>query len=276
MTGEGLARDDEEHARARHSLASTIPADVPSSRRAWLSDRPGWCVDLGWTLTAMTTCELWLGLARGDVRPQMKVWREGMPYWEPVATVPEFALALPDAPVWAAAAAPGPNAVTTAALVAAVVEMRERATIPQSVLPEAPPVVEGLTFAPSADFVTPAPVVVENRTAPPPASGVRERAAQRLDRRSALSVAAGAAVAILALALATTAPRLHASNHEPALPAHAAALGAPDLLRGEPAIAAPRASSPVAAPQSARRGPRSMDRGQRRARVSAEGRTRTF
>ena len=51
---------------ARRSLASTTPADVPSSRGAWLSDRPGWCVDLGPTLVAMTTCDLWLALAKGD------------------------------------------------------------------------------------------------------------------------------------------------------------------------------------------------------------------
>lgn len=98
MAGARLARN-EGRQRARRSMTSTLPRLAPSSR-AWLSDRPSWCVDMGSTLLAMTTCDLWLSLARNDVTPRTKVWREGMPYWEALEKVPEFALAMPDATVW--------------------------------------------------------------------------------------------------------------------------------------------------------------------------------
>lgn len=206
-------------------MASTMPADPPFGSQAWLSDRPCWCVDLGPTLQAMTTCDVWLGLARGDIVPEMKVWREGMPYWTAVAKVPEFALALPDARVWSPA--PGHVAAKLVAAMPAVAnwpsladEAAERAGAageePSHEDAGEPPAsaVGVLTHAPPSDFATPAPVVVDHDDAPP-VSGARPRLFPKLDRRGAASVVAGAAVAIVALALATTGP-VPASEGKPA------------------------------------------------------------
>jgi len=57
---------------------------------------PEWCVDQGETIAAMTTFELWMALARGDVDAQTRVWGHGMDNWEIVADVPELAYALND------------------------------------------------------------------------------------------------------------------------------------------------------------------------------------
>jgi GYF domain 2 len=196
-------------------MASTMPADLPFGSQAWLSDRPCWCVDLGPTLQAMTTCDVWLGLAKGDIVPEMKVWREGMPYWTAVAKVPEFALALPDAKMWS----PVPGHVA-AKLVAAMPAVANRPSLAEAAdqdgaapeepsredAGEPPPSAVGvLTHAPPSDFATPAPVVVDHDDTPP-VSGARRRLFPRLDRRGAASVVAGAAVAIIALALVTTGP----------------------------------------------------------------------
>ena len=57
---------------------------------------PDWCVDQGPTMVAMTTFELWMALARGDLDSQTRVWGNGMDNWEVVADVPELAHALTD------------------------------------------------------------------------------------------------------------------------------------------------------------------------------------
>lgn len=293
MVGSKLARNEGQR-RARRSFASTTPADLPPGEGAWLSDRPGWCVDLGPSLVAMTTCDLWLALARGDVAPQMKVWREGMPYWQSVAAVPEFALALPDAPVWTPEATKPPvhahvpaiaAAAATAAL--AVAEERERPTLPAPVWSASASVVGVTTMIPLSDLGTPAPMVVEHRTAPPPPSGPRRRFLPKVDRRGAASVAIGAALAVFALAIATSAPAPTAGPLQLESP-HAASMGAPekgtDLLTATapPKITAETPRSPLAAetaipdpaPVERRpRGPHASDRGQHRARAgSAEER----
>ena len=72
MAGARLARN-EGRQRARRSMTSTLPADFAPSSRAWLSDRPSWCVDMGSTLLAMTTCDLWLSLAQNNITPQTKI-----------------------------------------------------------------------------------------------------------------------------------------------------------------------------------------------------------
>jgi len=285
MAGSRLARNEGQKP-PRRSLVSTTPADLPPSRRAWLSDLPGWCVDKGPTLVAMTTCDLWLALARGDVAPQVKVWREGMPYWEAVATVPELALAMPDVAVWGPDSPRPPiSAVATVAAAAAVAtaEARDRPTLPVPAWPSGSPVVRVATLAPPAnvgDFATPAPMVVEHRTAPPP-SGTRRRF-PKLDRRSAASVAFGAAVAIAALAVATSRPVPGHANTEKTLnSAHAAAMGAPEKgvsfaeLPIAPEAPRPQLDAAItlperAAPEARRpRGPRAADRGQRRARAGS-------
>lgn len=217
MAGARLARN-ERSAGARRSMASTMPGDPDSSARAWLSDRPSWCVDLGPTLHAMSTCDLWLALAKGDLAPDTRVWREGMAYWEPIARVPEFALALPDVSVWSSAPggvaarapvrgfeiedAPGAPAAPEALDAHDEAGAGEERAEPIATIPSAVGVV---TLAPPGDVPTstPAPVVVEESEAPP-ASGARPRWLPRFDRRGAASVVAGAVIAIAALALATT------------------------------------------------------------------------
>lgn len=57
---------------------------------------PEWCVEQGSTIVAMTTFELWMALARGDVDSQTRVWGDGMDKWEAVADVPDLAHALTD------------------------------------------------------------------------------------------------------------------------------------------------------------------------------------
>lgn len=297
---------DERRISARRSLTSTVPADVVPTSRAWLSDRPGWCVDRGETLDALTTCDLWLALARGDVTPQTKVWREGMPYWDQVANVPEFALAMPDASVWGpasqkaatppetapvSAVRPAGSTLETAAHAAPEAEEAAHREHPHAASHEhehgashaGPSFVDGTTMAPPGDLVTPAPMVVEEReTVRPPARSSR-RAWSRIDRSGAISVAIGAALAVLALTLATTGPAPSGPSPERASAQHAAA-GAP--VRGvelptqpavteahadtiaapiTPASAAPSATQGTRDPRS--HGPRAADRGQRRART---------
>lgn len=57
---------------------------------------PEWCVDQGDSIAAMTTFELWMALARGEVDSQTRVWGHGMDNWEFVADVPELSYALAD------------------------------------------------------------------------------------------------------------------------------------------------------------------------------------
>jgi GYF domain 2 len=64
--------------------------------RAGIRPPPEWCVDQGDNIAAMTTFELWMALARGDVDAQTRVWGLGMDNWEIAADVPELAYALTD------------------------------------------------------------------------------------------------------------------------------------------------------------------------------------
>lgn len=57
---------------------------------------PEWCVDQGGSIAAMTTFELWMALARGEIDSQTRVWGHGMDNWEFVADVPELSYALED------------------------------------------------------------------------------------------------------------------------------------------------------------------------------------
>lgn len=290
-------------------MASTLPGEPPPASHAWLSDVPAWCVDLGPRLQAMTTCDLWLGLAKGEIRPEMKVWREGMACWEPVRHVPEFALAMPDATVWPVAPG-GVPARRTAASEAAAITAARAAEPPPASTAEPPPAstaadhgmeaaaVGVVTLAPPSDFSTPAPVVVDHGEVPP-ASGARRRLSPRIDRRGAVSVVAGALIAITSLALATTGPapgsesRPASAGARPAAPmieyelstqAPAGLPAAPEPARTVEMIEkkeAVTAAAPAVAPAKlvpakagstrprAPRGPHAADRGQRRIRGAA-------
>ncbi|MDI1450056.1 DUF4339 domain-containing protein [Polyangium sp. 6x1] len=57
---------------------------------------PEWCVELGDGLRAMTTFELWMALARGEIGAETTVWRDGMEGWTQIAQIPELAYALAD------------------------------------------------------------------------------------------------------------------------------------------------------------------------------------
>lgn len=232
MAGARLARN-EGRQMTRRSLTSTMPAELAPPSGVWLSDRPGWCVDVGPTLVAMKTCDLWLALAKDEITPKTKVWREGMPYWTEIAKVPEFALAMPDAAVWDGPVKAAPAAGQGAAVTVAQTDTarspapqapRERGSrrssrgpgdkAPASTWSGAAPGVVAASdpsaaavgsLVPPSDHGTPAPVVVEHR-APEPSAASPRRIYPRLDRRGAASVAFGALVAIAALTFATTGP----------------------------------------------------------------------
>lgn len=57
---------------------------------------PDWCIDDGAGLRAMTTFELWMSLARGEIGPKAFVWRDGMDGWERIEEIPELSYALSD------------------------------------------------------------------------------------------------------------------------------------------------------------------------------------
>ncbi|WP_282423743.1 DUF4339 domain-containing protein [Polyangium sp. 15x6] len=57
---------------------------------------PEWCVELGSGLRAMTTFELWMALARGEIGAETSVWRDGMEGWRRIEHIPELAYALAD------------------------------------------------------------------------------------------------------------------------------------------------------------------------------------
>ena len=57
---------------------------------------PEWCVEHGAGLRAMTTFELWMALARGEIGAETTVWRDGMEGWTRIAQIPELAYALAD------------------------------------------------------------------------------------------------------------------------------------------------------------------------------------
>ncbi len=262
----------------RRSLTSTLPADVAPSSRAWLSDRPGWCVDVGATLVAMRTADLWLALAKDEVTPKTKVWREGMPYWTELENVPEFALAMPDAVVWAPGDGPKrpgaldkPSTSTSTALgrpldkpsietsvsvarsVSATPSVGSGERVTRGVSRSDPLVAGGVTLAPPSDFMTPAPVVVEHRGSEHASHGSR-RIFPRMDRRGAMSVALGAIVAIAALTFATTGPTAsHGATTSSGSPvavgarAHGPAIDFAAIVRvPPPVVAAPSIPAPAA------------------------------
>jgi hypothetical protein len=112
------------------------PAELPSPsvrERHQLS----WCVDFGEEMRTMTTFDLWTAIERGEVSPELRVWREGMECWMPVARVPSLAVALVSlAPL--TTPSPTPAAATTGP----APEVRERPVgrpVPAPQLDAAPP-----------------------------------------------------------------------------------------------------------------------------------------
>lgn len=57
-------------------------------------NRPIWAVDLGSEMRALSTFDLWMGLSRGDLPTDVRVWRMGRECWLPAREIPELACAL--------------------------------------------------------------------------------------------------------------------------------------------------------------------------------------
>lgn len=80
----------EPESQRRHSFA-----DEGSFDEAMVaSSRVRWCIDRGLTLDTMTTFELWLAIASGQIERDVRVWREGLECWTEVEQVPDLACAL--------------------------------------------------------------------------------------------------------------------------------------------------------------------------------------
>jgi len=142
-----------------------------------------WAVDDGPEVRALSTFELWMGLARGEIGPKTRVWRDGMDGWEPVEDVPELAYALLDSVSF------DPPIVTPRPLPA-----RLEARTPRT----------PLTFGSAEAETLAPPEALERGSSEPIASPVRSL--QRLRsgfsaRRGALSFALGCVVAFSAIGL---------------------------------------------------------------------------
>ncbi|MBK8251710.1 MAG: DUF4339 domain-containing protein [Polyangiaceae bacterium] len=264
---------NERSAALRRSAAETMPDDFAPASHAWLSDRPSWCVDKGEVLEALTTCDLWLALARGEVGPDTRVWREGMPYWDAVKRVPEFALAMPDARVWGTPVPPENN-------VSASVHTAARADsgVPASGVVEKQRGDDRGTERPPASAkhdTTPAPVEVDSS----PERLQTKPHIRTFDRRGLMSVAIGAALAIIALGIATTAPAPSAHSEPPGRPALGAPAAGTDLFASPSKVGEIKpattevestdvhtAAEPAVTVSAAPKGPHASDRGQQRAR----------
>lgn len=57
-------------------------------------NKPIWAVDLGDEIRALSTFDLWMGLSRGELSTEVRVWRMGRECWCPIREVPELACAL--------------------------------------------------------------------------------------------------------------------------------------------------------------------------------------
>jgi hypothetical protein len=203
------AVDTEPAPPARDSLPTTpygrtsVVALISAAERMCVLDErttdsgrpmPEWCADLGHCLQALTTFDLWMALARGELNRKTRVWRDGMEAWTPVEDIPELALALADAVSF------DPPLVTPA----------PRATLPPM---RAAEVRTPLTFEtteastgdpphvgdPNGPHIPSEPIAIPLRSAPV-LRRMREGFAP--SRRGAFQLAAGCAVAALSLTFA--------------------------------------------------------------------------
>jgi hypothetical protein len=202
------AVDTEPAPPARDSLPTTpygrasVEALLTASTRARVLEEhttdsgrpmPEWCADLGHCLQALTTFDLWMALARGELSRKTRVWRDGMDAWTPVEDIPELALAIADAISF------DPPLVTPAPL-ATTPPLRAEVRTPLTFeATEAstgdPPHVSD----PNSPHIPSEPIAIPLRSSPM-LRRVREGLAP--SRRGALAFAAGCAVAALAVSLA--------------------------------------------------------------------------
>jgi hypothetical protein len=80
----------------RHSLPTVPESELtPSPEVAPVEiNKPIWAVDLGSEIRALSTFDLWMGLSRGELSTEVRVWRMGRECWCPAREVPELACAL--------------------------------------------------------------------------------------------------------------------------------------------------------------------------------------
>jgi hypothetical protein len=185
--------------------------------------RTEWCVDFGTALATMDTFELWAAIDRGDVVASMRVWREGMECWTPIGQVLDLALALQTP---STSRTPGPVAFPEASHAPYTVHMPHAMHVAQaprtSVAPavSTPPAARGSLVEPTAQ--------TEGRaTVDTLISGPRPSAWGRLSHRvmpgpslrqarAQLWIAAGSAIAGLAVLTAVARVELTAGSAAPA------------------------------------------------------------
>jgi len=201
------AVDTEPAPPARDSLPTTpygrgsVVALLSAAERMRLLDEqttdsgrpmPEWCADLGHCLQALTTFDLWMALARGELSRKTRVWRDGMDAWTPVEDVPELALAIADGVSFdPPLATPTPLAATVRAA-----EVRTPLTFTATEASTGDPPNVG---DPNSPHIPSEPIAIPLRSFPTLRS-VREGFAP--SRRGALQFAAGCAVAAFALTFA--------------------------------------------------------------------------
>jgi hypothetical protein len=278
--GDELARDTDLTPSARESFP-TVPyqrasvsailsltkqleqadEESPESGRA----QPEWCVEVGQALRALTTFELWMAIARGELGAETHVWRDGMEGWTPIANVPELAYALVDATTFEAdRATPEPVTPLLHADLRTPLTF-EAANVAQTDPPEAEE---------RRATILPEPLVAARRLRPLRAinGGLSPL------RRNVLSMLAGCAVAVTAVSLALvrtaggpqdTAVAANVQNESDAVAMLKARLGEVAAQAGSNVVEGPvrRASVIVAPPPPVAR--HHSELGQHRARRSA-------
>lgn len=203
-----------ESAARRHSMPTVPESEVTPSPGASPVEinKPIWAVDLGDEIRALSTFDLWMGLSRGELSTEVRVWRMGRECWTAAREVPELACAL---------------SPESAARATADEEHAERVTLGYSSRREP----EAATASEVAPLESPAPApavfdaaALEAWMAEPiasPAPPVREprRLVRARKIRRHLAVAAASTAAIVLLAIGLGAPRgdvAHASEKRPA------------------------------------------------------------
>ncbi len=203
------AADTEPAPPARESLATTpygrasVQALLTAATRGRLLDEqttdsgrpmPEWCADLGHCLQALSTFDLWMALARGELSRKTRVWRDGMDAWTPVEDIPELALAIADAVSFdPPLVTPAPLATTPPLRVA---EVRTPLTFEATEASTGDPPHVG---DPNSPHIPSEPIAIPMRSSP-----VLRRMRDSLvipARRNASRVAAACAVAALAVSV---------------------------------------------------------------------------
>jgi hypothetical protein len=249
--------------RLRRASAETMPTS--DSFTGVHATRPDWAVDLGEVMLSMTTFELWSAIERSEVPPWVRVWREGLECWTPVAELPELRWAVLSAPEFpreeGLEAAPEPTPAD-----AESEPLAQPATTPAPApLPEARASAADLPARAVSRQVSTESAPTEETPAP-----LTQAPAPREGTRWLFAGSAVAAIAIAAAVFRVTAPTAMAPAASlPAAQGAAAAVEAQPSPMDAPAAAAPSLADvePAAVPVVRRgeRGQTRQPRGGRRA-----------